>query len=79
MLKRKRSEKEETEQPRKKQKRKCTFKCGTRAKFGPTKRKEELLRWIKYALAREQTIGFTTCVYLFYDGNDQTEKILVPF
>jgi len=53
---------------------------GRKGKTGPTKRKQELLRWLRKTRADGPSglQGFTSAVYLFYDGNDQRTRVLVP-
>jgi hypothetical protein len=53
--------------------------CGTRGREGPARRKQELLRHVKHLVDRGAPIAYTSCIYLYYDGDDQTERVLVPF
>jgi hypothetical protein len=52
---------------------------GAPGKVGVARRKQHLLALIKRLSEREAPLGYTSCIYVFYDGNDQTEKLLIPF
>jgi hypothetical protein len=52
---------------------------GARGTVGVARRKQHLLVLIAHLAAREAPMAYTSVIYMFYDGNDQTEKLLIPF
>ena len=52
---------------------------GARGTVGVARRKQRLLALIAHLAAREAPMAYTSVIYVFYDGNDQTEKLLIPF